>query len=117
MDVVVIHLGSRPPAFVRVCAAQVERVAGRAPLVVGPVRGARLRGPKLDHFRVRERLSDMGLRGFWRYSAERLFVLEEAMRRAGVRRCLHIESDNLLYVPPACYEQWLGKTYGGGIAL
>jgi hypothetical protein len=59
--------------------------------------GAALDGPKLRTFRRRERLSQMGPRGFWRYAAERLFVLEEYMRRAGMPRCLHVESDNLVF--------------------
>jgi len=117
VDVILIHLGSRPPAFVRTAAAQVQAISGRAPLFIGPVRGARLRGRRLDRFRAVERLTDMGLNGFWRYSAERLFVLEEAMRRAGLARCLHIESDNLLYVAPAEYERWLAGAYGDGIAV
>jgi hypothetical protein len=116
LDVVLIHLGSRVPGFLRTSAAQAKAVSGRDPVVVGPVHGARLRGERLDRFRSRERLSDLGLTGFWRYSAERLFVLEEAMRERGLDRCLHIESDNLLYVDPGSYEQWLGDTYGHTIA-
>jgi hypothetical protein len=116
LDVVLIHLGSRVPGFVRTAAAQAQAVSGRDPIVIGPLAGARLAGSRLDRFRERERLSDLGLTGFWRYSAERLFVLEEAMREAGIERCLHIESDNLLYLDPAAYEGWLGDTYGDALA-
>jgi hypothetical protein len=117
LEVVLIHLGGRAPRHLRTCALQAEAVSRRAPIVIGPVSGARLRGERLTRFRSVERLSDMGLAGFWRYSAERLFVLEEAMAAAGIDRCLHIESDNLLYVDPASYEQWLADTYGADIAV
>jgi hypothetical protein len=117
LDVVLIHLGGRVPGFLRTSAAQAKAVSGRDPIVVGPVRGARMRGDRLQRFRAGERLSDMGLGGFWRYSAERLFVLEETMRSAGIDRCLHIESDNLLYVDPAAYQAWLGDTHGDGIGV
>lgn len=117
MDVVLIHLGSRLPGFAKVAAAQAEAIGGHAPVVVGPVAGRRLRGERLDRFRASERLSHMGLAGFWRYSAERLFVLEEVMRARGMSRCLHIESDNLLYVAPSAYEDWLITRYGDEVAI
>lgn len=116
MDVVLIHLGGRAPAYLRDAVEQATGVCGRPPVVVGPREGRRARGTRLDRFRARERMTEMGLGGFWRYSAERLFVLEEALRARGIGRCVHIESDNLLYVPPAEYEGWLGERHGDGIA-
>lgn len=117
LDVVLIHLGGRVPGYLRTSAAQARAVSGRDPVVVGPLAGARLRGDRLTRFRRRERLSDLGLARFWRYSAERLFVLEEAMRSAGLDRCLHIESDNLLYADPATYDPWLRTTFRDGVAI
>jgi hypothetical protein len=73
-------------------------------------------GEKLRRFRVVESLTDMGLGGFWRYSAERFFVLEDFMAEAELKHCLHIESDNLLCVDPARYAEWLRETYGDTIA-
>ena len=116
MDVVLIHLGSRPPRYLRACTRQVEKVAGAPPVLVGPLRGARYRGEKLRRFRATEGLTELGLGGFWRYAAERFFVLEEHMRKTGLERCLHIESDCLLYVAPSAYEGWLSDVYGDSVA-
>ena len=116
LPVIIIHLGSPVPSFVRTSVAQVRRVSDEAPILIGPVRGARLSSASLDRFRRIERLSSMGLTGFWRYACERFFVLEEAMRRARIDRCLHIESDNLLYVAPSELDAWLGQVYAAGIA-
>jgi hypothetical protein len=115
--VVLVHLGSRPPVFVGRCAGQVRVVSGHPPLVVGPRTGARYRGDKLKRFRATEALSGMGPSGFWRYTCERFFVLEEYMLRTGLERCLHIESDVLIYVPPAAYDDWLRSTYGRAVAV
>jgi hypothetical protein len=117
MDVVLVHLGGRPPSYLRTCAKQVQAVTAAPPLVVGPLEARRLHGPKLDRFRSGERLSDMGLAGFWRYATERFFVLEEAMRAAGIERCLHIENDNLLYAPAPQAMAWLEERFGDGLAL
>lgn len=116
MDVLLIHLGGRPPGFMAHAVAQATGAAGRAPIVIGPREGRRLRGTRLDRFRAGERMTEMGLGGFWRYSAERLFVLEEAMREIGIDRCLHIESDNLLYGHVADYEGWLLGERGDAVA-
>jgi hypothetical protein len=75
-----------------------------------------MRSDRLRRFRASERLTDLGLGGLWRYSAERLFVLEEAMRRSSLDRCLHIESDTLLYVDPASYEPWLAEHHADRVA-
>jgi hypothetical protein len=82
-------------------------------VLIGARRGARLDGPKLRAFRGTEHLSGMGLGGFWRYTAERFFVLEQHMRDTGLERCVHIESDNLLYAPPS---PWLESNFGGDVA-
>lgn len=117
MDVVLIHAGRRAPRHLRVSAQQAAAINGLAPIVVGPRRARRYRGTKLDAFRATERLSRMGLGGFWRYTAERLFVLEECMRDLRLKRCLHIESDCLLYAPVAAYESWLADVYGDRVAV
>jgi hypothetical protein len=117
MDVVLVHLGRPVPHYVRVCAQQVEAVAGRPPLLVGPREAARLRSAKLRRFREVERLTDMGLQSFWRYSCERFFVLEEAMRQAGLDRALHIENDNLLYAAPEELAGWMADRLGPAVAL
>jgi hypothetical protein len=99
------------------CARQVESVSGRPPLVVGPERASGYRGPKLERFRGIEQLSGFGLEGFWRYAAERFFVLEELMADAGLERCIHLESDNLLYAAPAQLAPWMKEAYGGSVTV
>lgn len=117
MDIVLIHLGSRPPGYLRTCASQVIAVTGRAPVYVGPKEAAGVDGSKLRAFREVEHLSDFGLAGFWRYTCERFFILEEYMRATGLRRCIHIENDNLLYAAPLSYAGWLTATYGDQLAV
>ncbi|CAN5216843.1 hypothetical protein BH20ACT16_BH20ACT16_03240 [soil metagenome] len=117
MDIVLIHLGGRLPRFLATAAAQIELISGSAPLIVGARDGRRLDGTRLRRFRAGEGLTGMGLAGFWRFAAERFFVLEEVMRKRGIDRCLHLESDNLLYIDPARIDGWLADTYGATIAL
>ena len=51
--------------------------------------------------------------GFWVYTTERFFYLEEAMRLLGLERALHLESDNLIFFDPAEYEDRLAGLYPG----
>jgi hypothetical protein len=117
MEIVVIQLGWPVPDHVAACVGQIRTVAGRDPLIADPRRGASYRSPDLKRFRRVEQLSHLGLNGFWRYSCERFFVLEALMREEGIESCMHVESDNLIYVPPADYEPWLLDTYGPAVAV
>ncbi|MDX6665100.1 MAG: hypothetical protein QOG68_1306 [Solirubrobacteraceae bacterium] len=116
LPIVLIHLGWPVPEHLGACIAQIRLVTGSDPLVVGPREGAALRSPALTRFRRKEQLSHFGLDGFWRYAAERFLVLEAFMRSQGLDRCLHLESDNLLYVAPAVVGPWLESRYGTGVA-
>jgi hypothetical protein len=116
VPIVIIHLGSRFPPYLRACVAQVERVGGR-PLIVGHSRAARYSGDQLARFRSSEALSAMGGRRFWRYACERFFVLEEFMRESSIDRCVHIESDVLLYQAAGQLAAGLEATYGDEIAV
>lgn len=41
---------------------------------------------------------DMKFRnGFWRYTTERLFVLEDFMNSREIMECIHLENDNMIY--------------------
>ena len=116
LPIVIIHLGSRFPPYLRACVAQVERVGGR-PLIVGHSRAARYSGDQLARFRSSETLSAMGGGRFWRYACERFFVLEEFMRERGIDRCVHIESDVLLYQAAEQLAAVLEAAYGDRIAV
>ncbi len=115
LPVVLIHLGSRYPPHLRACAAQVRAASGYDPLVVGHRMAERYDGESLRRFRAVEGLSGLGDR-FWRYACERFFVLEEVMARRGIDRCIHIESDVLMYQGPAQLAGWLMATYGDALA-
>jgi hypothetical protein len=117
LPIVFVQLGSRTPGFLATSAAQARAVTGEPTVVVGPRAGAAYRSPGLDRFRASERLSELGLRGFWRHACERFFVLEEHMRRAGLERCFHLESDVLLYLAPGDFDGWLRRVYGGSVAV
>jgi hypothetical protein len=114
---VLIHLGSRAPSHLRICAAQIAAVSGMQPLIVDRRKGARYRGAKLKQFRKQESLSDMGLKRFWRYTCERFFVLEELMLELDLDRCIHVESDVLMYLPSGSLVPWLSDVYGAGVAV
>ncbi|WP_299641197.1 hypothetical protein [Devosia sp.] len=51
--------------------------------------------------------------GFWVFTTERFFYLEEAMRHLGIERLLHLESDNLIFFDVAAYEERLTALYSG----
>lgn len=59
----------------------------------------------------------MGLDRFWRYACERIFVLEELMLAVGLDRCLHVESDVLMYLTPHGLMPWLSDAYGSAVAI
>ena len=60
---------------------------------------------------VRRRLGKK--KGFWRFATERFFYLESAMRQLLIQRCLHLESDNLIFFDPAEIGDTLSDLYPG----
>jgi hypothetical protein len=116
LPIVLVHLGWPVPGHLGACVAQIRRVAGEEPAIVGPREGAALRSTALVRFRRKEQLSHLGMGGFWRYAAERFLVLEAFMREHGLERCLHLESDNLLYVDPHKLAPWLETSFGPCLA-
>jgi hypothetical protein len=44
-----------------------------------------------------QRYTNMSMGGFWRYTMERFFVVEEAMRRLNLKNIFHLEIDNMIY--------------------
>jgi len=52
------------------------------------------------HTRFRETTALPGINwdnGFWQWTTERIFVLEDWMRWAAIEECFHMENDNMLY--------------------
>lgn len=44
-----------------------------------------------------QRYTNMSMNGFWRYTMERFFVVEEAMRKLNLKNIFHLEIDNMIY--------------------
>ncbi len=44
-----------------------------------------------------QRYTNMSMNGFWRYTMERFFVVEEAMRKLSLENVFHLEIDNMIY--------------------
>jgi len=51
--------------------------------------------------------------GFWRFSSERFFYIEQAMRKYKLQNVFHLESDNLLYFDISEYIQIFTERYNG----
>jgi hypothetical protein len=44
-----------------------------------------------------QRYTNMSMGGFWRYTMERFFVVEECMRKLNLKNVFHLEIDNMVY--------------------
>lgn len=44
-----------------------------------------------------QRYTNMSMGGFWRYTMERFFVVEECMRKLNLKNVFHLEIDNMIY--------------------
>jgi hypothetical protein len=51
--------------------------------------------------------------GFWKYSTERLFVLEDYLQQSGISECIHLENDNMIYFNAEQMLPTLRKEYTG----
>ncbi len=64
---------------------------------------------------VRRRLGKK--RGFWRFTTERFFLLEELMAQHGLPSLLHLESDNVIFFDVQAIEAILRDLYPGMATL
>ena len=111
LPIVFIHLGGPPPIYMREAVAQARLWNPVAPIyclssVVEAYNHGETWvdisdipcGPAHTRFRATTLLPGMDYdRGFWQWTTERLFVLEDWMRWKGVEECFHLENDNMLY--------------------
>ena len=44
-----------------------------------------------------QRYTNMSMGGFWRYTMERFFIVEECMRKLNLKNVFHLEIDNMVY--------------------
>jgi hypothetical protein len=105
VPIVFIHIGAAPPPYARIAVEQARRWNPKAPIVflssVLQDYGAGETWISIDsipmsaaHQRFRYATP---LEGFWKWTTERLFVLEDWMRSAGLEECIHFEYDNMIY--------------------
>jgi hypothetical protein len=112
IPIVFIHIGSVPPDYARIAVEQARCWNPESPVIflasVIPEGGYGAKEEWIsiadipltpEHTRFQETtLLDTTFRnGFWRYTTERLFVLDDWLRWKGVQECLHMEYDNMLY--------------------
>jgi hypothetical protein len=112
IPLIFIHINSAPPEYARVAVNQARRWNPDIPIIFlasSIPEGGYGMGEEWisiadipltsEHKRFQETtfLDATFRNGFWRYTTERLFVLEDFMRWRGVRECLHMEYDNMLY--------------------
>jgi hypothetical protein len=111
IPIVFIHIGDAPPDYAAVAVRQARLWNPFAPIYFLSSVAADYRAdenwvlladipPTANHQRFRNSTSlDATWRGgFWRSTTERLFILEDWMRWAGVSECIHFENDNMVYV-------------------
>jgi hypothetical protein len=131
LPVVYVHIGSKPAPHLVDSIAQTRCVSPATPIFVilsrDTTMAADVKGPNttvvfsdtlqttdshLAYVRnVRRRLGKK--RGFWRFTTERFFLIEEHMAQFGLPAVLHLESDNLIFFDVQAIEATLKGLYPG----
>ena len=105
VPIVFIHIGGAPPPYARIAVEQARRWNPNAPIVflssVIQDYGAGETWTPIEsipmsaaHQRFREATP---MKTFWKWTTERLFVLEDWMRSSSIGECIHFEYDNMIY--------------------
>jgi hypothetical protein len=111
VPIIFIHLGDAPPAYLASAVKQARLWNPNAPIVcISSVIQDYSCGEEWvsvntipmgeSHTRFLETTRLPGEKydkGFWKWTTERLFVLNDWMTWKGVRECFHLENDNMLY--------------------
>jgi hypothetical protein len=50
-----------------------------------------------EHIDFNRTYTNMSMNGFWKYTTERFFIVEECMRKYNIENIIHLEMDNLIY--------------------
>jgi hypothetical protein len=127
LPIVFVHLGGAPPLYLRDAVKQARRWNPVAPIfclssVVEDYGHGETwvdisnipAGPM--HLRFKETTLLPGMeydKGFWQWTTERLFVLEDWMRWTGAEECFHLENDNMLYHEISAIQPFLKKISPG----
>lgn len=127
IPIVFIHIWHAPPAYLRdavkqarvwnltapiICISSVVENYGHGEEWVAvddiPLTAAHTR------FKATTLLPGVGYdNGFWQWTTERLFTLEDWMRWKGISECFHLENDNMLYQNISEIVPFLRKTSPG----
>ena len=125
---ILIHMGPAFPEHVNTCIKQIRKwnPTERIVLVANEVHQKKLVTPcefvplesvpfgvKRAAFQERCRLDPNFRGGFWKYSTERLFVLEDYLDFAGINECIHLENDNMIYFSVEHMLSALRREYNG----
>lgn len=134
LHAVLIHLGSALPSYFWDTVCQARRFYGGGLSVIVPDDSARL--PEAKRFDCQsipvsaftgcekiKRLNAVSFMpryadgNFWHAAMQRLFVLEEFMRRQAIDKCVHFENDVTLYHDPSLHEPLFTSLFKGGVAV
>ena len=124
---ILIHMGSLFPEHVNTCIGQIRKWNPDAHIVFVADEAHREKvngcefvslesvpcGVKRSTFQKRCVLDSNFRGGFWKYSTERLFVLEDYLQHSGISECIHLENDNMIYFNAENMLPTLRKEYTG----
>jgi hypothetical protein len=105
---VLVHIGDKFPSYMNTCVKQIRLWNPTAKIycILSDCHKGKLNlqdcsfvsigniavSPKRAAFNHRS-----ALEGFWKFTTERFFVLEDFMRQYNYEQCFHLENDNLIY--------------------
>jgi hypothetical protein len=113
MDIILVHIGSPQPPFMKVCINQIRHFTQSR--IIEVYDGRDYYESKIMRFlRCCDYLKDFGMQNFWLYAMLRLYLVEVVMDRYGMIKALHIENDNLIYDDPdnTCMAEYCGDSVG-----
>ena len=125
---ILIHMGPVFPEYVNICIEQIRKwnPSDRIVFVADGVHREKVTAPcefvplesvpcgmKRRAFQERCVLDSKFRGGFWKYSTERLFVLEDYLDFASINECIHIENDNMVYFSIENMLPTLRQEYSG----
>ena len=129
MDIILVHLGGKYPAYMQSCIKQIRKYTKDRIIVVVdsdqivhfgsgedivvvqkntlPANEEWVRFKKTNHF-------DQFCDSFWRYACERFYAIEAAMEMFFIDKALHLENDNLIYgtIDKQFFDNYCGKSVG-----
>jgi len=127
IPLVFIHIGDAPPGYVATAIQQARKWNPTCPIVfISSVHTdeefadeervllSRIpMSPNHVKFMDNTKLDSEWRGGFWRATTERLFILEDWMRWKGIKECLHLENDVMLYTDISALVPTLRLTSAG----